>query len=105
MEPEQAQALFVYMQKKLPDTDHLLDDYRAKAAFIRYLEESDYDQIVEACKTFKAEGRFPSIADLEGATKEKLGEETHDYVPRPIASKELGRAHLRAAREALNKSA
>jgi len=103
---EEAQYLLIHMQRQLPDTDHLLEDYRAKAAYTRYLEETDYEAAVEALKTFKAQGRFPSITDMEAHIHPDHvweNESENDYFPQPISTKAAAQAHLRAAREALNK--
>lgn len=97
MEEDQAQALFIYMQKVLPDVDGLLEDYRARAYFIRFLEENEYDAVTTACKKFKEEQRFPAISDLVA----EMGIEP--FLESRVASKDLAGKLLAEAREKLKK--
>lgn len=100
MDEQQASALMVHMQAKILDTDHLLEMPQAKSLYLRYLEENDYDQIIEICRYFKDIGRFPPVVEFESKRAELFGD-TLKKMPTQIASKEAVKMALKDARQLL----
>lgn len=99
MTDTQAHRLFVSMRSQLKDRDHLLEDYRVRAVYIRFLESQDYELAVEACKKFKQRGYFPSVAEFD---IEMHPDDKHDYIPQPISTQSAAALHIQAARESLS---